>query len=444
MAQEVERVIQRVVQDIQRHGHTDLEASEMAIRALSHRIGGSLLQKLLNADGGGYRGAQIECGKGHRAKFIDYREKGLITVLSPVEVRRAYYYCDQCRSGVIPKDRELDVEKTSFSPGVRRMMGQVGGKEAFDDGREDLGVLAGVVVSTKAVERVAERIGRQIEAVSKAERKEILSGKVVPFVDQHGIGKMYVAIDGSGVPVVARETEGRQGKGETGKAKTREAKLGCVFTQTTVDENGYPVRDLDSTTYVGAIETAEEFGSRIYAEAVRRGLVAAEKVILLGDGAKWIWGIADEHFHTAIQIVDLYHARQHLANLAKMVYGSNSQKSKEWSAARREQLDSGDVEAVIASMSRLRPRDKNIQKTIEIEIEYFRGNAKRMRYAEFRRQGLFIGSGVVEAGCKTVFGQRLKLSGMHWTVCGANAIIALRCCQLSGRWEEFWETHAMA
>lgn len=444
MAQEVEWVIQRVFQDLQRLGHADLEASEMAIRGWSHRMGGSLLGKLLNADGGGYRGARIECGEGHRAKFIDYRDKGLITVLSPVDVRRAYYYCERCADGVIPKDRELDIVDTSFSPGVRRMMGQVGGKEAFDDGREDLEVLAGVVVSTKAVERVSEGIGKQIEAVYGEERKQILLGKVVAFAGKHKIPKMYVAIDGTGVPVVARETEGRRGKDETGKAKTREAKLGCVFTQTTVDERGYPLRDADSTTYVGAIETAEMFGSRIYAEAVRRGLMVAEKVIVLGDGAKWIWGIAADHFYGAIQIVDLYHARQHLANLAKTVYGSNSEKSKEWSAARCEQLDRGDVEAVIASMCRLRPRDKNIQEAVETEIDYFRGNAERMRYADFRRQGLFVGSGVVEAGCKTIFGQRLKLSGMHWTVRGANAIIALRCCQLSGRWEEFWETRATA
>lgn len=444
MAQEVERLVYRVSQDIRRQGHVDLEASEMAIRASSHRIGGSLLQKLLNADGGGYDGARIDCGKGHRAKFIDYREKQLVTVLAPVEVTRAYYHCEQCRDGVIPKDGKLDIVDTSFSPGVRRMMGQVGGKEAFDDGRRDLEVLAGVLVTTKAVERVSEDTGEQIERIHQRERKQILEGGVVPFVNPCNIPKMYVAIDGSGVPVVARETEGRKGKDETGKAKTREAKLGCVFTQTTVDEDGYPVRDKDSTTYVGAIETAEVFAGRIYAEAVRRGMTRAEKVIILGDGAKWIWGIAEEQFYGAIQIVDLYHAREHLANLAKVVYGSNSEKSKGWTAARREQLDAGEVEAVVAAMSRLRPRHQRIQGAVQTEIDYFGGNAERMRYADFRKQGLFVGSGVVEAGCRTIFGQRLKLSGMHWTVRGANAIIALRCCQLSGRWEEYWEAGATA
>lgn len=442
MAQEVERLVQRVFQDIRREGHVDLEASEMAIRSSSHDMGARLLEKLLKADGGGYHGASIDCGKGHRARFVEYREKELITVLSPLHTQRAYYYCDGCGEGVIPKDRKLDVVGTSFSPGVRRMMGQVGGKEAFDDGRNDLEVLAGVSLTTKAVERVSEAVGEQIERLNQREREQVFSGKVVPFVGKGKIPKMYIAIDASGVPVVKRETEGRKGKDETGEAKTREAKLGCVFTQTTVDEEGYALRDEGSTTYVGGIETAEVFGRRIYAEAVRRGITQAQKVNVLGDGAKWIWGIAEEHFPGATQIVDLYHAREHLAKVAKLAYPAKSQKRQDWTSARRDELDDGDVEAVIVAIGKPRPRDKAVRKKVQTEIEYFLGNAERMRYAKFRSQGLFVGSGVVEAGCRTVFGQRLKLSGMHWTVRGANAIIALRCCQLSGRWEEFWESRA--
>ena len=440
MAQEVDRIVRRVFQDIERLGHVDLEASEMAIRASSHQMGGSLLEKLLNWDGGGYCGAHTQCGKGHRAQFIEYRDKQLLTVLSPVEVKRAYYHCEECNHGVIPKDRELDIVDTSFSPGVRRMMGRVGGKEPFDEGRRDLEDLAGVLVKTKAVERVSRAIGKQIETTWQGERELALSGKVVPF---KAVPKMYIAMDGTGIPVVSRETEGRKGKDETGKAKTREAKLGCVFTQTTLDENQRPVRDEHSTTYVGHIETAEAFGTRIYAEAIRRGVSRAAQVVVLGDGARWIWGIAEEQFYGAIQIVDLYHAREHLAAIAKSVYGASALKSKQWMDARREQLDAGDVEAVIASLRRLRPSHTTVQEAVRTAADYFHANAKRMRYAEFRKQGLFVGSGVVEAGCKTICGQRLKQSGMHWTVRGANAIIALRCCQLSARWEEFWEARAV-
>jgi hypothetical protein len=234
--------------------------------------------------------------------------------------------------------------------------------------------------------------------------------------------------------VVPRETAGRRGKDVSGIAKTRDAKIGCVFTQTKQDDRGYPNRDEDSTTYVGAIETAEAFGPRIHAGAVRRGLRQAQKVVVLGDGAPWIWGIAAQYFPWAIQIVNLYHAREHLAHLGKVVYGPSSPQAKQWAAARSAQLDDGDVEAVATSMNRLRPRQPNVREEVRKAIDYFQTNQARMRYAKFRSEGLFVGSGVVEAGCKTVIGLRLKQSGMRWTVAHANAIIALRFLNQQQSW----------
>jgi hypothetical protein len=439
VAGELDRVVVRVLHEAERRGHMDLEATELALRAAMHEVGGRLLEQLLNADGGGYRGAHVPCGQGHQAAFVDYRRKAIRTVLAPVQVQRAYYHCADCAKGVIPKDQALDIVGTAFSPGVRRLMGRVGSQEAFDAGRRDLAELAGVVVPTKAVERVAEAIGVQIETIAHREREVALSGKVVPF---QPVPKLYIALDGTGVPMVPHETEGRPGKDASGKAKTREAKLGCVFTQTRLDAKGCPVRDEDSTTYVGAIEPAEAFGRRLYAEAVRRGIHRAALVIVVGDGAPWIWGIAAEHFPGAIHIVDLYHAREHLAELAKVLYGPGSAEANTWGAARRQALDAGDVEQVVAVLGRLRPRQTEAQEAVRKAMGYFETNAARMRYARFRSQGLFVGSGVVEAGCKSIIGFRLKQSGMRWTVKGANAIIALRCAELSGRWEEFWEVRA--
>lgn len=400
-----------------------------------HRIGGSLLQQLMNADGGGYCGTEVECGKGHRAEFIDYRKKEITTVLSPVQLQRAYYYCKDCNSGVIPKDQELDIVDTFFSPGVRRMMGQVGAKEAFEEGRRDLERLAGIKVSSKAVERISEGLGQQIEELSQQEQAAILLGEMVAFERP---AKLYICVDATGIPVVVSETKGRKGKDPTIGAKTREVKLGCVFSQTSCDAEGNPVRDKNSTTYAGCIETSEAFGWRIYAEALRRGLAAAEKVIFIGDAAAWIWKIAEEHFPGAVQIVDLYHAREHLANLGKAAFGQ-TKRFKIWTKARYRQLDRGNIRALIRSLLALQAEHKTLTEEIRKAIEYFQNNAHRMRFAKFRQQGFFVGSGVVEAGCKTVIGQRLKQSGMHWTVRGANNIIALRCLQQSGRWEEFWE-----
>jgi hypothetical protein len=360
-------------------------------------------------------------------------------VLSPIRLNRGYYHCAPCRKGVIPRDVELDIVSTSFSPGVRRMMGMLGGKEPFAEGRADLEALAGIVVETKDVERIAEAIGEQVERISRRERKAALAGKVVLI---HPVPKMYVVIDGTGVPMVPRETHDRPGKDETGKAKTREAKLGCVFTQAGLDERGRPVRDEASTSYVGAIETAEEFGRRIFTEAIRRGSRRAEKLIVLGDGAVWIWNLADLHFPGAVQVVDLYHAREHLSSIAKLLYGPGTPKAMAWSEARTTELDAGEVEKIVSAIARLQPSNDTFNDELRKASAYFQTNAERMRYSNFRAQGLFIGSGVIEAGCKTIIGRRLKQSGMRWTVRGANAIIALRCCELSGRWESFWEARA--
>ncbi len=330
---------------------------------------------------------------------FDSRGQDVVTVLSRIRVRRAYYHCTDCRTGTLPKDSDLDIVSTSFSPGVRRLMARVGGKEAFDEGRRDLEPLAGIFVKTKEVERVSETIGEEIASVARRERKAVLSGKIVQI---QPVPRMYVAVDGTGVPMLPHETEGRRGKDETGRAKTREAKLGCVFTQVGVDAEGRPIRDQGSTTYVGAIETAQEFRQRIFTEAIRRGALFSKQMVVLGDGAPWIWNIASEHFPGAIEIVDLYHAREHLSELAKVVYGPGSKVAEQWAEARIAELDVGNVETVLTAMARLRPRNDTVKDEDRRAAGYFQTNAERMRYREFRSQGLFIGSGVIEAGGKTI------------------------------------------
>lgn len=400
-----------------------------------------MLEVLLNADGGDYRGRTIPCGQGHEYEFVGYRDKMVLTVLGGVAVRRAYYSDKQCGTGYCPKDHALDIEGTSYSAGVRRMMSKVGAYRPFGLGHEDLEELGGIRVSSKEVERVSQMVGGQVEGYHVGQGFAALSDKVVPI---HGISRMYVCMDGTGVPMVKKETAGRQGKGEDGQARTREAKLGCVFTQTGVDLEGRPVRDEESTSYAGSIEPAEAFGVRIYQEAKRRGLDRAKEVCVLGDGAPWIWNIADEHFYGATQIVDLYHAREHYWNVGRAYFGQEKDRLHQWTEERRGKLDDGKVEEVIEAIKRLSSFPRGDRETCEREIGYFEKNKERMQYADFKRRGLFVGSGVLEAGCRTVIGQRLKQSGMHWTVRGANRIIALRCSLLSNRWEDFWESRVCA
>jgi hypothetical protein len=416
----------------------NLAQTEFEVRTAMHAVGGVLLEQLLNSEPG-QRGPTIACGGGHDAEFVSYRDKQLMTVLGPVRVRRAYYHCAACSAGLSPKDQELDVVGTSFTPGARRLMARVGAQEAFAAGQADLAELAGLAVSTKEVERVSEQCGAQIEVATTVERAAVMEGKVVAL---GSVPVLYVAIDGTGVPVLAREVAGRAGK--DGPAKTREVKLACVFTQSTVDAQGYAVRDPGSSTYVGAIETAADFARRAKAEAVRRGLHRAAQVVVLGDGAPWIWTLATAQFPEAVHIVDLYHAREHLAGLGKLVYGAETAAAKDWIAARFKDLDDGAVDAVVHAFGCLPTQSDAAREQVRKETEYFETNALRMCYRAFRALGLFVGSGAVEAGCKTVVGQRLKHSGMRWSVKGANAVIALRCNLLSNRWEDFWDKRAAA
>ena len=372
---------------------------------------------------------------------VGRKQKTILTLLGPVVYDRSVYQCTICRTTRCPGDEALDVVNTTRSPGVRRLVARAGSHGAFREGRDDLKVYAGITVSTKDVERGAEEVGKQIEAWQQQERSTL---HPAPVQEHDAIPVMYIAYDGTGVPMTHRELAGRKGKQEDGTSKTREAKLGCVFTQTSTDDRGRPVRDPASTSFVGAIEDVHAFGPRIYDEALRRGLAHAQRVVILGDGALWIRGIAQDFFPQALHIVDLYHAREHVADLAKLLANGNTEKNFRsrfrWWAL----LDRGLVEQILQEARLCIPSDPTLLEKITKEINYLNDNRERMRYKYCRSLGLFVGSGVIEAGCKSLVGLRLKQSGMHWSVRGANAILALRCVSLSARFEDFWESRCAA
>ena len=410
----------------------------MAVRSAMHHAGATALSELLQFPVPTADQRTLPCACGQRAHYRELRSKPVLTVVGKVEVSRPYYLCPHCHSGQFPADAELDIENTEFSPGVRRMQAVVGQQAPFDHGRQQMQLLADLEVTTKAVERTAEAIGEQI-ATGEQEEIQRAVQLDLPIVVGEPVPILYVQMDATGVPVVKKETVGRQGKTEGQPAHTRDAKLGCVFTQTTWDEKGFPIRDPDSTTYTGAIETAEEFGKRIYPEAWKRGWSRAEKKVIMGDGAEWIWNLAEQHFPGAVQIVDLYHARQHLWELARKLHPNDEVNQKAWiKIHQRRLLDQGKIEKLVLAMRSIRSKNPEVVQKIRTEADYFERNADRMRYPKYRRQHLFVGSGVIEAGCKTVIGSRLKQSGMFWTVRGANAILALRCCHLNGRFEDYW------
>jgi hypothetical protein len=395
------------------------------------------VEKRLNADTSDYVGPQRSCACGGLARYAGRRTKTFESVLGLLTLERAYYYCAACATGFYPRDRALGLEGGMLSPGVLRMVGMVGAMVSFEEGHELLHELVGVEVSTKEVERAAEALGRE---ASRDERR-----LVEPPPDEGRVAStLYLGLDGTGVPMRASELEGREGKQPDGSSKTREVKLVTVWSAERRDEEGIPVRDPGSVSYSAAIESAatrdtdkapSEFAQRVEREAQRRGFDRAQRRVVLGDGASWVWNLAEELLPGAIQIVDRFHAKQKLSNVAKSIFGPESGPGKEWGRQRHDELDAGDIEAVLDSLRVHAPKDNEARKC----VDYVQRNRQRMDYARFRAEAICTSTGVVEAGCKVAIGTRCKRAGMHCTVAGADAIIALRCCKLSGRFDDFWQ-----
>jgi hypothetical protein len=403
------------------------------------RLGGGILGDLLSADPG-YRGPRVACGNGHEAELAGYRRKVIDTVLGPVRLRRAWYHCARCKRGrqhghgLAPRDAELGVAGASMSPGLAAMAATAGAAVPFARAAGLLEDLAGIRLTVKRVERSAEASGAALAATSRAQARLIARRKVIPLPPQPLPDKLYAVIDGTGVPVTGKEAEGRDGKGEDGRARTREAKLAVFFTQDKLNDDGYPVRDRASSSYIATFEPAATFSDLVKAEGTRRGADHVRQMTVIGDGAAWIWGIATSKFPEATQVVDLFHAREHLHSLTRSLEFMLLDRKDEWLTARLADLDYGDIDGIEAAV-RQYPLEGVKKNEVEKELGYFLNNAPRMRYHWFRQCGLFVGSGVVEAGCKSVIGQRLKQSGMHWTITGADSIIALRCAEASEQWE---------
>lgn len=418
----------------------ELEALEYAVRRKVLQIAARFIERHLNLDFSDYTGASCACRCGKQARYVDRRAKQFETILGPLTLERAYYHCGHCKQGFCPRDRILGLENCNVSNGLSRMIGHAAARASFEEGSVLLHELAAVDVSAKQVERIAERLGEQIEQYEREDSE--------PISESQAKATMYLGMDGTGVPMRAAELEGRVGKQPDGRAKTREVKLVTIWTADSCDREGKPVRDKGSVSYSAAIESARatdtdqtlsEFTQRASREANRREFYKASRQVVLGDGAPWIWNIAAELFPKAIQIVDRFHAKEHLSEIAKVIWGADSKIGKDWLHERYLQLDSGNIDQLIKSFA-IHKRYPEVKRC----IKYLKQNCHRMQYAYFHQQGLCTSSGVLEAGCKVAIGTRLKRAGMHWSLRGSNAIIALRCCILSARFEDFWEQRSGA
>jgi hypothetical protein len=401
---------------------------ELGLREALRRDGRQALEELFNDSSWRVEEDQTRPGE----KCYAARSTTVDTLFGPLCLRRNYYTDGQGR-GRAPLDEALGMVE-GCTPALARLMCRAGAVEHFEAAAESLHEYSGLTINGRRIQRMVHRLGPQM-----AQWPRPIPPLISPPPDQ----VFYVEGDGTGIPVRAEETEGRKGKQDDQSAKTREVKLGCVFTQTKEDEEGKPIRDPESTSYVATLEPAVEFGALLRAQAFQRGLALAKLVVFLGDGAAWVWELARVNFPMAVFILDFFHAAEHLELLAEALYGEKTDASKtqweQWAKVLKEQPDG--LEIVLREARQALPRRGKRREAALKQIAYFQSNTNKMRYAEYQARGLFIGSGVIEAGCKTVIGLRLKQSGMFWGVPGAQNVLDIRSLLENRQFGLFWEQY---
>lgn len=366
------------------------------------------------------------------------RSKNVVTLVGSVCIQRAVYFCPVCCQRLYPLDRYLNIVGTGYTQCVQSIVTQTAAWESFERSSEWLYECAGITVPTKSVERISESNGQRFQSLMAEQLEHAeLSRPIEPAQPPK---TLYIEMDGTGIPMRKEVLEGIAGKQADGSATTREFKLGALFTQSAVNEQGVAIRDPDSTTYVGGILDCRTFGERLSGEALRRGHLVCDRLVVLADGASWIWNLSAEHFPGAIEIVDLYHAYEHIDSFCQAVETAtrtsmDHAEKKKW----KQYLEISAVHFLSKAVPLLNTLTTDGRAAVERTLDYFDKHKHRMWYQSYRAQGLFIGSGVIEGGCKQIIAQRFKKSGMRWTIEGADAIASLRIAMHSGRYHEIWD-----
>lgn len=409
-------------QKIQEQGTVEIgwleEGLREALMQMGTRLMGEMLTSVSDRDIPSDQRRELE--RRHR------RTRTLHTVMGVVEFERDYYWCPECTR--IPFDEELGIQGEAFSPGTRKMMGYAASQGSYMEASEDLRRLAGLHISDHSIQREVQKTAGSLQAFIE---------NLPPEKTDSPLPVLYVSLDGTGAPMRKEVLEGRKGKQADGSAKTREVKVGCIYDQPKGAQT--PQR----ASYIANFSTAEAFGADLLREARRRGLGRATTRVVLGDGAHWIWELARINFPGSIEILDYYHATEHLHELIRSMLGSQecslASVTKQW----EQWLWDGAIPLIIQEAQRLLLNAVD-RETAKREIEYFRKNITRMKYELFRQSGLDIGSGRVEAACRTVVGERLKRSGMFWSLPGAENILTFRCAVMNHQYDDFWEQYRAA
>jgi hypothetical protein len=407
-------------------GVGDFAALEADLLAALKYDGARWLEQLLNDPGLPFRDNQPQADE----ENFGQRPKGVLLLLGWITLHRSYFYSATRGEGRFPLDTALGLVE-SYSPGVARWACRAATLAgSYQAASQDLLTYGALEIDARQVQRLVRQMAPTMDRWRAAR---------APVLDPTAGDIFCIGTDGTGAPMRRRHLRGRKGK-NGGRARTREVKVGTVFTHRKPDQpDQRPERDYASTSYIAAIVSAEVFGAHMRAEALRRGIARARVVVFLGDGAVWVWKLARVNFPNAVCILDYYHAAEHLKLLCDLLYDEGTEIAKKRFRRWRKALLKDKVAEVIAQAKADLPNQAQARKLARKQIAYLQRNQSRMQYQSFRQAGYFIGSGVVEAGCKVVVGQRLKQSGMLWSLKGAAHLLTVRCALLSGWFEDFWK-----
>ena len=402
-------------------GETTVAEVEERVLELSREMAREVFSTGLSERFGKHQGPRRPCDCGEDQRFLGYRARNVMTLLGQVRYTRAYYRCSACRAVHYAGDDEIGAGQCGCSIPAQEAIALVSCELPFESARNLLVRFTALDMSVSLARLVTEEHGAHLEQEALAEREALFRGEL-ELLPEGSPKRLYVTMDGLQMLFLD---------------DWHEAKTGAVY-EARPGKDG--IDEPFATTYVcGAWEGPEEFGKRLYQEAARRGVERAAEVVALGDGAPWIWNLALEHFAGAVQILDWYHAVERLHVVGRAVYGEGTAKARKFAEANKGRLWEGRVNSVLRSLRALRPPTGEGREAVRQAIGYFGTNRGRMDYPSYRARGYQVGSGVVEAACKTVAKARCKRSGMRWSKAGAQSVLNLRCLRLSGRWDAHWK-----
>jgi len=365
------------------------------------------------------------CACGKEVRYKGHKPRQIVTCHGLLRLRRAIYYCQACQKNTVPSDLTLGLDAGSYTTPIRVWTAHLAALLPFAQAAHTLETLTRVSLSAATLERIALAVGNALRQTQQAQVQSHQTGDLAEPAGK-ARRRLYIGMDGVFVPL--REEWTKDGSKGALSCRYGECKVGVVY-EPRVGKSGDDC--ILTRTYTATMGNAEAFGTMIAALAHQEGHHRCRDVVVLADGAAWIWQIAAKQFNGATQIVDYFHACQHLSSVAEARYGAGNAEGKAWHEACCEDLLQDRLANVLKEIKEWQPRSEVKRALRRTEYGYFVSNTDRMRYKSFRERGYHIGSGVVEAGCKQMATQRMKLAGMHWRAASAEAVLTLRASQLS-------------